>query len=389
MGRHIDPDTQYEEDGKPIVNGSAYFGVANQDPVLNPITIYSDRNVTVPITNPQPTDSQGRLINEVYVAVNQYSYKVDDSLGNQQSLQMLLEPLNTVGLVTADIDMNGFKVTNAGDATGNTDYATFGQNNELYGQVVDSDGTSAPDAIVADFPVSPDALLNGQQITVNLQHGPNITTTPTLKNNAFSAKQMYKNDNESLQIGDTKGQDNHASFIFNGVLDKYQLMNPLEIPVGVISMWSGTLATIPSRYSLCDGTSGTPDLRDQFILSVGTGEDPGSTGGEADASTTATSATSGGTPAGSVTVASHTLTIAEMPSHSHDIPRGTSGSATTFFEAVDQFSTSTRSTNAEGGGGSHGHTGSTFSGSALGTHTHNSTNNFPLFYKLAFIMFTG
>jgi hypothetical protein len=226
MGRHIDPNIQYEEDGKPIVNGSAYFGVANQDPVLNPITIYSDRNVSVPITNPQPTDSQGRLINEVYVAVNQYSYQVNDSLGNQQSLQLLLEPLNTVGLVTADIDMNGFKVTNAGDATVNTDYATFGQNNELYGQVVDSDGTSAPDAIVANFPVSPSALLNGQQITVNLQHAANTIAVPTFKLNDFSAKDIVRDSNDALSVGDTTGTNGYIDLVYNLSLDKYVLLNP-------------------------------------------------------------------------------------------------------------------------------------------------------------------
>lgn len=31
-------------------------------------------------------------------------------------------------------------------------------------------------------------------------------------------------------------------------------------------MWSGTIATIPDRFQLCDGTNGTPDLRDRFII---------------------------------------------------------------------------------------------------------------------------
>ena len=38
------------------------------------------------------------------------------------------------------------------------------------------------------------------------------------------------------------------------------------IPAGIISMWSGTIATIPLGWLLCDGTSGTPDLRDKFII---------------------------------------------------------------------------------------------------------------------------
>ena len=42
-----------------------------------------------------------------------------------------------------------------------------------------------------------------------------------------------------------------------------------SIPVGSIIMWSGS--TIPTSWKLCDGTSGTPDLRGRFILGMGQG----------------------------------------------------------------------------------------------------------------------
>jgi hypothetical protein len=51
------------------------------------------------------------------------------------------------------------------------------------------------------------------------------------------------------------------------------------VPRGAIVMWAGTLASIPSGWRLCDGISGTPDLRNSFIYGVNTGEDPGATGG--------------------------------------------------------------------------------------------------------------
>ena len=38
------------------------------------------------------------------------------------------------------------------------------------------------------------------------------------------------------------------------------------VPVGGIIMWSGTIATIPTSWQLCNGTNGTPDLRDQFVI---------------------------------------------------------------------------------------------------------------------------
>lgn len=39
-----------------------------------------------------------------------------------------------------------------------------------------------------------------------------------------------------------------------------------SIPSGLISMWSGTIATIPSGWYLCNGANGTPDLRNKFIV---------------------------------------------------------------------------------------------------------------------------
>ena len=50
------------------------------------------------------------------------------------------------------------------------------------------------------------------------------------------------------------------------------------MPQGGIIMWSGTTASIPVGWSLCDGSSGTPDLTDKFVVSVAnSGENPGLT----------------------------------------------------------------------------------------------------------------
>lgn len=51
------------------------------------------------------------------------------------------------------------------------------------------------------------------------------------------------------------------------------------VPAGVILAWSGTIATIPDGWVLCDGTNGTPDLRNRFIAGAVTdfGADPVST----------------------------------------------------------------------------------------------------------------
>ena len=41
------------------------------------------------------------------------------------------------------------------------------------------------------------------------------------------------------------------------------------MPVGVILMWSGSVNTIPSGFALCDGSNGTPDLRNRFVIGAG------------------------------------------------------------------------------------------------------------------------
>ncbi|MFY9100390.1 hypothetical protein OZY48_04980 [Aliarcobacter cryaerophilus] len=42
---------------------------------------------------------------------------------------------------------------------------------------------------------------------------------------------------------------------------------PIEgVPSGAIIMWSGSIASIPSGWALCNGANGTPDLRNKFVI---------------------------------------------------------------------------------------------------------------------------
>lgn len=44
---------------------------------------------------------------------------------------------------------------------------------------------------------------------------------------------------------------------------------------GIIFLWYGAIVNIPSGWALCDGTQGTPNLKNQFVGGAGTTWDPG------------------------------------------------------------------------------------------------------------------
>lgn len=46
------------------------------------------------------------------------------------------------------------------------------------------------------------------------------------------------------------------------------------IPSGAIIEWSGSIASIPSGYVLCDGNNSTPNLTDKFIIGAGNTYNP-------------------------------------------------------------------------------------------------------------------
>ena len=58
---------------------------------------------------------------------------------------------------------------------------------------------------------------------------------------------------------------------------------PGATPIGGIIMWSGSIASIPANWALCNGSSGTPDLRNKFIVGAGSTYAVAATGGSPDA----------------------------------------------------------------------------------------------------------
>jgi len=139
---------------------------------------------------------------------------------------------------------------------------------------------------------------------------------------------------------------------------------------GMILLWSGAIGSIPSGFYLCNGSNGTPDLRDRFIVGAGSSYSVAQTGGSADA-----------------IVVSHTHTATSVvtdPGHSHVQTLsggagaytgyvGTSGQAWT-TTGIGPWSTATAVT------------GITVATTNVAAGIAGTGANNPLYYALAYIM---
>ena len=122
--------------------------------------------------------------------------------------------------------------------------------------------------------------------------------------------------------------------------DGSSLTGITSIPSGVIVMWSGSVASVPSGWYLCDGNNGTPNLTGKFVV-------------HADAD-------SGGTYAVGATGGANTVALAtgELPSHAHNVGNLANTGA---GDHSHNFNANT------GNSGNHSHSGST---SNTGSHYH-------------------
>jgi microcystin-dependent protein len=139
-------------------------------------------------------------------------------------------------------------------------------------------------------------------------------------------------------------------------------------------MWSGSIGSIPSGWYLCDGSNGTPNLTDRFIIGAG--------------STYAVNGTGGAT--------SVTLVTANMPAHTHTATVTDPGHTHTLAFSAGSTMTGLGSSGASGWQGSNtgvnyitvsgtnsSTTGVTVSNASIGSGS--SFSIIPSYYALAFI----
>ena len=63
------------------------------------------------------------------------------------------------------------------------------------------------------------------------------------------------------------------------IVTRYNKSMDSSLPSGSIIPWYGNASNIPNGFRLCNGTNGTPDLRNRFIVGAGSTYGLGNTGG--------------------------------------------------------------------------------------------------------------
>ena len=138
-------------------------------------------------------------------------------------------------------------------------------------------------------------------------------------------------------------------------------------PSGGIIIWSGSSASIPSGWLLCDGSSSTPDLRNRFVVGATSTYAVGATGGSADA-----------------IVVSHTHTATSTvtdPGHLHVIANasgGTPNGGGSYIQGADNPGAS-RNTNSQT-------TGITVATTNASSGSSGTNANLPPYFALCYIM---
>lgn len=164
-----------------------------------------------------------------------------------------------------------------------------------------------------------------------------------------------------------KGSDDQILKLVSG-LPAWAAAPGGAIPAGLIAMWHGTIANIPSGWVICDGNNGTPNLLSKFVKGVATAAtNPGATGG---ASTVTLDATQ---------IPAHQHSIAASGTHHHNIKNSEDVGGGSYASASPTPGDNMQSDES----GDHSHGGNT--GSVGGGLSH---ENEPPYYAVAYIMKT-
>jgi len=202
----------------------------------------------------------------------------------------------------------------------------------------------------------------------------------------------------TVATGDPWSAANHNTYI----RDNFAWLFENLFPVGAIAIWSGSIASIPSNWHLCDGTNGTPDLRNRFVIGAGSTYAVNATGGSTTKNLAHTH-TQGNTGSES----SHTHTQGNTgpeSAHTHLVSGETESDGAYASPHIEISSDYIRSVNTHthkhtvnitsAPGSSHSHTNPTTNAGSAHSHTNPTTDSalsatqdiMPPYYALAYIM---
>jgi len=146
-----------------------------------------------------------------------------------------------------------------------------------------------------------------------------------------------------------------------------RITQEITIQEELIVLYFGVTTDIPSGFQLCDGTNGTPDLRNRFIIGAGDIYNINDTGGSADAI---------------VVSHNHTVTTNSSGAHTHTIPTETANNpgGSVAFRRVNN-ATSTVEITTTASDFEHSHTVSVDNAGESGTG-----KNLPPYYGLLYLI---
>ena len=229
----------------------------------------------------------------------------DASLGSKEAVplsQLDAGWINRDGTrgMLGNFSAGGYKIVNMEDGTIANNGATLGQVQEGF---LDVDGNNRMKANMnmgnnRITNLSPGQIGNDAVPLGQVQEG----FLDVDGNNAMKA---------NLSMGNSRITNLSPGQIDNDAVTLGQVQSLMQVPVGVIVMWSGVITEIPDNWALCNGLNNTPDMTDRFVLGTVQQAQIGDVGGDNTATMPAHShGLIGHTHAG----ASHTHTT---PNHTH------------------------------------------------------------------------
>ena len=325
----------------------------------------ADKVTILPLGSSSPTVD---IINDNFTAV--YS-----ALGGQ-----LYKTIEDDNVMSSGIDMASFSIINCPEVEALSSVIISDTDELMLKELYDADGDGIIDS--AEYLYLLDAAGNDKYYGTNALGVTSYLSVPSGVGDML--KEVYDTNNNgnvdvasSTTTADTAtvsttavdlagtvsgnlyyGKDNSGNVGFHALQ---------TIPAGFIILWSGSIASIPSGWAICDGNTGTPNLLDRFIIHADhdvVGANSVGSFGDSDGSDTE----------------GHSLTISQIPSHTHTVDFGYleyqplwPGNAGDFLNMSGTPASGSSNTNYTGDGDPHSHTVSGMT---------------PKYYSLAYIMKT-